>query len=495
MNEPAIVIIGAGIAGLSAGCYAQMNGYQTLILEKHNQPGGLCTAWKRKGYTFDGCIHDLAGAGKGSAIHHIWRELGALSDHEPHFHDVFTRIEAPGGMSLTVYADIDRFEQHLLAQFPEDSAAIRQYASLARIFTRFDLFAIQESRPADFLKIVPYLGTFARWGKATLETYARRFRNPFLRRVFPMIQYDMQNTPLLLQLNFLGQLHNRYLGWPTGGSLAFAQAIARRYQQLGGTIEYNAPVEKILVENGRACGVRLADGRQLRSGRVISAADGFTTIYRMLDGQHTNARIDQYYTQAPDDMVMGLQITLGVNRDLSHEPRAVIYLLDQPVDIGQQTLDRLDIEIFSFDPTLAPAGKSVLKVLLPSSYSYWKTLAGDPQRYRQEKERVAQQVLSAVAQRFPGLNDQIEVIDVATLLTTERYTGNYHGMQPWIPKNGVVRMFINGLSRTLPGLDNFYMTGHWAGCMVGVSTVAIGSRKLIQQLCRQDSRRFSAQIT
>lgn len=56
------IIIGAGIAGLSSGCYAQMNGYEAEIFEMHNIPGGLCTAWNRKGYTLDGCIHFLVGS-------------------------------------------------------------------------------------------------------------------------------------------------------------------------------------------------------------------------------------------------------------------------------------------------------------------------------------------------------------------------------------------------------------------------------------------------
>ena len=55
--EKSIIIIGAGIAGLSAGCYGQMNGYRTQIFEMGTKPGGLCTSWKRKGYTIDGCIH------------------------------------------------------------------------------------------------------------------------------------------------------------------------------------------------------------------------------------------------------------------------------------------------------------------------------------------------------------------------------------------------------------------------------------------------------
>ena len=59
MPEKSILIIGAGIGGLSTGCYARINGYRAAILEMHTTPGGLCTSWKRHGYTFDGSIHNL----------------------------------------------------------------------------------------------------------------------------------------------------------------------------------------------------------------------------------------------------------------------------------------------------------------------------------------------------------------------------------------------------------------------------------------------------
>ena len=77
-----IIIIGAGIAGLSAGCYGQMSGYRTQIFELHDKPGGLCTAWKRKGYTFDGCIEWLWGSKEGTGLNAIWRELGAAQGQE-----------------------------------------------------------------------------------------------------------------------------------------------------------------------------------------------------------------------------------------------------------------------------------------------------------------------------------------------------------------------------------------------------------------------------
>lgn len=95
MTEEPIIIIGAGIAGLATGCYAQMNGYRTQIFELHTLPGGLCTAWKRKGYTFDGCIHWLTGSGPGSGLYSIWEELGAVQGRPMVYHEEFIKFQGP----------------------------------------------------------------------------------------------------------------------------------------------------------------------------------------------------------------------------------------------------------------------------------------------------------------------------------------------------------------------------------------------------------------
>ena len=75
MAEKRIIIIGAGVAGLATGCYAQMNGYSSHIFEMHDLPGGLCTAWERRGYVFDGCIHYLYGSGPGQPTP-LWGNWG-----------------------------------------------------------------------------------------------------------------------------------------------------------------------------------------------------------------------------------------------------------------------------------------------------------------------------------------------------------------------------------------------------------------------------------
>ena len=69
-----IIIIGAGISGLSAGCYLAMNGYDVRIVEAHSVPGGLCTSWRRNGFLIDGSCHMLMGTGPGNSYHRIWQE-------------------------------------------------------------------------------------------------------------------------------------------------------------------------------------------------------------------------------------------------------------------------------------------------------------------------------------------------------------------------------------------------------------------------------------
>src|SRR5262245_65888482 len=88
---------------------------------------------------------------------------------------------------------------------------------------------------------------------------------------------------------------------------------------------------------------------------------------------------------------------------------------------------RLDVEPFGFEPSLAPSGKTALKVVMATSFARWRELQRAPERYAAEKQRIGETVIGLLDQRFPGLQRQLEVVDVATPMTTLRYTGNGHG--------------------------------------------------------------------
>ena len=271
-----------------------------------------------------------------------------------------------------------------------------------------------------------------------MNQFAERFSDPFLRRAFPVIQYGLPDIPVLIHLNFLAWCSKNTMGWRKGGSLAFAKAIEARYLDLGGQVAYKQRVDKILVKDNQAIGVLLADGSEHFADVVISAADGHTTIFQMLEGKYINEILQNYYASGPERCDMSIHVSLGVTRDLSKEPHALAYFLDQPISIAGELVDRLDVEIFNFDETLSPSGKYVIKVLFGTKMAYWHQLKQDDvNQYKAEKQNIADVVIRCLEKRFPGLAEEIEMIDVATPSTIKRYTGNWQGIiAPWPPQGG-----------------------------------------------------------
>jgi phytoene dehydrogenase-like protein len=494
-----IIIIGGGIAGLAAGCYAQMNGYRTQIFEMHFLPGGLCTAWERADFVFDGCIHYLFGSEPGQPFHSLWEELGAVQDRQFVDHDEFMRIAGPEGKTLIVYSDPDRLERHMKDLSPADSRLIESFCSGIRSFTRFDMSLMQQKPkalmgPLDWgrlgVKMLPFLGPLLKWGFVSAQGFANRFKDPFLRRAVPQM-FAWTSIPVMVGQSLLAYTHNKNAGFPVGASLDFARAIENRYLDLGGEIHYRSQVERVLVENDCAVGVRLYDNQEHRAQRVISACDGRSTIFDLLREQYINRGLrKQYDGHLP--LHSQLQVSLGVNRDLSGEPHWVTYLLEDPVLIAGQERYEIGVKNYCFDPSLAPPGKSAVIVMLPTEYRYWHRIYGRS-IYDKEQIQEADILIDRLEQIYPGIKDDIEFTDVATPLSYERYTGNWHGSScGWLLTRQTMISMLKGMRKTLPGLHNFYMIGQWTEPGGSVPVVAMSGRNIIQQICHEDKRPFDA---
>ena len=496
--EKSVIIIGAGIAGLSAGCYGQMNGYQTQIFEMHDKSGGVCTGWKRKDYTIDGCMHWLVGTSPSNSFYHIWRELGVAPTWNIVDHDQYVVVEGEAGKVLTVYADIGRLERHMKELAPEDKDVIEEFTNAVRDCARVDMpidKAPELYGPLDGLKMLltmlPSLRFLRKWGKVSSHDFARRLRNPFLRQAFSTaFAADFADFPLLFMLMTLAWLHLKAAGYLVGGGLALSGAIERRYFSLGGELYHKSRVDKILVKNDKAVGVRLADGTEHHADIIISAADGRTTIFDMLDGKYIDGKTEGYYRN-PRLFPPLVYIGLGVARSFDNVPSSVAgmsFPLDQPFTVAGQEHKRLDVQICSFDPTLAPRGKIVLKVQFNTDYDHWKKLSQEPEHYNAEKEQIAEQVIVALDRRFPGLASKVEMHDVATPITWERYTGNWRGSyEGWLTS---AQSSMKRMSKTLPRLGNFYMAGQWVEPGGGLPTAAMSGRNVMQIVCKRDSRAF-----
>ncbi|MGB3442629.1 MAG: NAD(P)/FAD-dependent oxidoreductase [Actinophytocola sp.] len=510
-GEPRVIIIGAGIAGLATGCYGQMNGLATRVFEKHVLPGGCCTAWSRQGYVFDYCIEWLIGTAKGNDANQIWRELGALDGKTIKNFEMFNRVVDTDGRAVTFYHDPDRLQRHLLDLSPIDAALIRSFCQDLRRFVDIDLYPFLTPPPLRTTReklrtlatVLPAFRLFWRTAATQMDTFAGRFSDPLLRRALPFIFFqDHEVFPLLPYLFNLAGAHNDNAGFPQGGSLGLARSIEQRYLSLGGVLTYRTRVRRILVEDGRAVGVELRDGTRQYADHVVSACDGHTTIYDLLEGRHTSPRVDKLYTDIlhrPNVLYPGVvSAFVGVDGELDPaEAHSTTYLLsdEEAAALPGVAQNSIVVQLRShYSDGFAPPGKSVIHCTYFSDFGYWQALRRTSRReYWARKDSVADFVRDFLTRRFPGL--RIELVSVASPVTTMRYTGNLDGailaFKSFTEADDVTAKMISKDRMGLPGLRNFWMAGQWIGGG-GLIRAASTGRFVTQYLCHELGREFRA---
>jgi phytoene dehydrogenase-like protein len=500
-GDNSIIIIGGGFAGLAAGIYAQLNGYSTQIFEMHNLPGGLCTSWDRKGFTFDCCIHWLVGSSPESGMHDMWEETGIAQGQEIINLDEYQRIEDSTGRTLIFYTDVNRLEKHLLEFSPQDEKPIKEFIEGIKMCFSFDFPSKHDPFFERFRKQSKTIFNFVingkkmkDWMNITTDSFSQKFKDPLLREAFK--EMWIPEFSMFFMLFTFAYFHNKNAGYPVGGSMPMSKAMEARYKDLGGLIHYKNKVNKILTESGKAIGISLEDGTEYNANRVISAADGKSTIFSMLDKKYGTAKTFEPYEKWPLFPSL-IFVSLGVNRTFEDVPKTVsgfTFPLKQPAEIGDALRDKLSIHIYNQDSTMAPAGKTVITVMLDSDYEYWKNLARNRKEYLNKKEEIGRTVVELLEERFPGITPLVEVIDVATPITFERYTGNWKGsFEGWLitPENAGIIM--KPMSQTIPGLENFYMCGQWVEPGGGLPTSVMSGRRLIKKLCKEDGRKFKTE--
>jgi phytoene dehydrogenase-like protein len=488
-----VIITGAGIAGLSAGCYLQMSGFDTEIFEMHTLPGGLCTSWKKKDYTIDGCIHWLVGSNPSDPFYELWDELVDMKNISFVDSDEYIRVEDENCKTIRVYADIDKLETEFLLKAPEDRSLILELTEAARRVSRLKLPVDKPQElftAGDMLKFMvnvgPSIGLLRKWSKISIGEYASRFHNPLLARTIEVMFVPEMSA--LFMLMTMGWFHRKSAGYPIGGSLKFAQLIESKYRELGGKIHYGARVDEILTREigneHEACGIKLSNNCTHDSDLVISAADGHDTVFRMLGGKFVNETLQKTYRDYTA-FSSYIQVAIGVSRKFDPQPMTYIPLESDLVIDPLTSVDFIGFKIYHFDPTFAPEGKTVITAMLPTrNHEYWINLRrDDSHRYKAEKHRIATEVIKAIDLRLGDVEGHIEMEDVSTPATVVRYTNNWKGsFEGWILTPDIA---LKQMKKQLPGLRKFYMAGHWVEPGGGLPSALMSGRNVAQLICKQ----------
>lgn len=495
MPKPSVIIIGAGLGGLSTGIYALMNDYQCRIYEHGRHPGGVASEWKRQGYTIDGGIHFYMGYRPGTPDHCLYRELSL--DQEDQYLEIknYGRFRDPSsGRSLDITQDLDQVAADMKEISPADAAFIDRILKGVRAFRQSNMTAFMQ-KPPDLttwwdtlkmlLKMKGNLRFYSGWYLQSLDRVTRGLHDPWLNYIFKHL--FLPGVPVVFIMIILGALSGGNLAVRRDGSGGFARALEKRYLNLGGKVTYRSTVEKILVEQDRAVGVRLTNGEEYRADHIVSAADGFSTLYDLLGGRYVSPELTKLHEEWPLWKPVVL-MNYGVARDFSDEPSITIL---KPASANLPEYLNRDcwiVRTFNYCPDCAPAGRTLMQVMIESEWQPWKDIRPNKDAYNAQKEMTAKKVLEGLNDVWPGIKGQVEMTNVATPYTWWRFTRNRQGAFEGFAI--IDKTFTNSVKRTLPGLDNFFMAGQWVVPGGGVIPTLASGKHAAMLLCRRDGKAF-----
>jgi phytoene dehydrogenase-like protein len=295
--------------------------------------------------------------------------------------------------------------------------------------------------------------------------------------------YGGRNFSALAFIFMLGWFNQKNAGYIKGGSYPLAQRMVERYEKLGGKLTYKTKVEKIIVENNTARGVKLSDGTVIPADYVISAADGHATIFKMLDGRYVSKEIDHAYKHWELFPPL-VQVSFGIGKVVESES-PILLNFTKGLKIGRTELPfGYSVMNYSYDSTMAPEGKTTIVMRFESPWDLWKDLDGE--EYKKEKKQIEEDAISCLEQVYPGITGHIEVTDVATPKTDVRYTGVKDGAyEGFMPSR---ENMMKGLKMQLPKLKNFYMAGQWLFPGGGLPPSAQSGKWAVQLILKNEGR-------
>jgi phytoene desaturase len=485
MNDPHLLVIGGGLAGMSAGCHALESGIPTTIVEHNLALGGVCSAWHRGPYVIDGCIHWLTGG----AFSRLYGELGILDEVPLRVLDTWLHYrDLEAGVDLPITRDIDAFFAELARIGPEDKSelerlrlAVSELVTLEPPLNAPELSTLRERLRSGW-ELRDKVGAVVHLRKPMRIWVEEHLQNPALRRLFGRL--FPPEGPALFMAMVLGYLEQGYLSRPVGGTAAFRAALEKRYRMLGGRVLLHSTVDEILVDHGRATGVRLSDGTMLTADIVISTASSPETVLRLLggrfDAERTRRRLEHW--KLFDPIVLA---SYGVELPYAEAPPLWVINGVQPFQVGGRATDSLYLRVCNDDASFAPPGHSVVQAMVNTSYEWWATRGT---HYATEKDAAAASVLEALAPFFPGIAAAVRVTDVATPLSYWSLARSWRGaFEGWMPN---ADSFFAHVEKKLSGLSGVYLAGQWVEPGGGVPMAIMSGRQAVELVCRDQRRAF-----
>lgn len=458
-----VIVIGAGLGGLSAAALLAKAGQQVLVVERQDGPGGCAHTFRRDGRVFDPAIHVIVETQRGRTVDLMLRYLDVRDrcDFVPLL-DIYKTVLP--GFELAVPSGAEEVVEAHARHFPEQRKELQAFFDLhARFFRDATHLSTQVSlRNLD--DAVRKFPTFFRYRNLTLgEVLDEFFEDPRVKAVCSSMWPYLGLPPSRLSFYVFSQLMSVLVDggshYSRGSFQRLVDALVEALVRDGGELAVSTEVERISVDGGRVRGVRLTDGRELRAPVVISNADARLTFEQLVGEDHLPARLLRrlqrlepalsacvlYAATDLDLVAAGAVHETFVYRHWDHDDTY------RDIQAGRPGGMWVNVPTIA-DPTLAPDGEHLLILTALAHYD-----VGRP--WSEHKDAFTESVMGDLDRVYPGVSDNLTFTETATPETFERRTLNHRGATyGWAVTPRQVGS--KRLAHDTP-ITGLFLSGHW----------------------------------
>lgn len=480
-NQYDAIVIGSGIGGLVTATQLAAKGAKVLVLESYLIPGGSAGYFEREGYRFDVGASMIFGFGKKGTTNLLTKALAAVNMSIETIADpVQIHYHLPDGLDLKVHRDYEQFLQELISHFPAEKAGIRCfYDECWQVFNclnSMDLLSLEEPRyltrvffqhPLSCLGLVKYLPQNA-------GDVARKYiKDPKLLKFIDMECYcwsvvPADRTPMINAGMVFSDRHYGGINYPRGGVGQIALKLVAGLEKAGGEIQYQARVNKIILDAGRAIGVKLTNGKEYYAKKIVSNATRWDTFEKLLPPESlpgSEKKWQKRYQKSPSF----LSLHLGVKADVLPSGSECHHILLEDWENMEAEQGTIFVSIPTLlDPSLAPPDHHIIHTFTPSWIDQWQKLP--PQEYQQKKEAAAHRLIDRLKKLFPKLDTGLDYIEIGTARTHRRFLNRIDGSYGPIPRRKLLGLLGMPFNRT--AIPNLYCVGDSTFPGQGLNAVA-----------------------
>ncbi|QED47032.1 phytoene desaturase family protein [Cytobacillus dafuensis] len=483
-----VIIIGSGLGSLIAACKLALEGKKIIVLEKHTIAGGFATSFKRKRkWEFDVSLHCISGLKEGGRVRKILEEIGVYNRLEfQQASQLYTVIHPEGKMSID--GDTEQYKRKLIETFPEEEKGISE------IFT---LFVTIRNEMIDNQKGAP---TFLKYQNYSLQEMLDEYiQSPQLKSIICQFWGYFGLSPSKLSANYFAYAwtdYHHYGGfYPRGRSQSISNELVSLLEEHGGNVITRQEVTEIIVENGKACGVRTKKGKEFRGEHIISNMDPKKMLSLISGVEEIPKRFAEKVTsiQPSYSCIQAYIIIDGIFSELFDENNHEIFVNDYfdlnrvEQDINEGNYGEMPYCVTIYEnivPEYQNNFESTLTMMQICSHKDWDNL--NKEQYLQKKQNIANIYLDRLEKVYPGIKEKVKHIELATPLTVKRYTGHTDGAI-----YGAAQTVNQSLHRSLPQLTpipHLYLVGAWTRPGAGYSGVISSGYNLANTILAREKR-------